>query len=171
MPIPGMSIVCCKLDRQGPVRRQRAFWAAAGRAQRRPGSMGTAQRQGPAAAMAIWLLALGGTLGSARAEPLAVEVHNASEPVLCAEKDNVTLNLTSSAVRTFRISAVHPTYLGALQRDSYEADWTACTAPSDPRAGPLQPPKRKTLYEDIEMWVVGLTFHDFWRPAAASVHI
>ena len=133
--------------------------------------MGTVQRQGLAAAIAVWLLLLGVPLGSARAEPLAVEVHNASEPVLCAEKDNVTLNLTSSAVRTFRISAVHPTYLGALQRDSYEADWTACTAPGDPRAGPLQPPKRKTLYEDIEMWVVGLTFHDFWRPTGTSVRI
>ena len=76
-----------------------------------------------------------------------------------------------SAVRTFRISAVHPTYMGTLQRDSFEADWTACTAAGDPRAGPLQPPKRKTLYEDIELWVVGLTFDDFWRPTAATVHI
>jgi hypothetical protein len=105
------------------------------------------------------------------AEPLAVEVVNASEPLLCAEKDNVTLNLTSSAVRSFRITALHPTYLGTLQRDSFEADWTACTAPTDPRAGPLRPPTRKTLYEDIELWVVGLTFQDFWRPASATVHI
>jgi hypothetical protein len=121
--------------------------------------------------MVLWPLLLAGLLGSARAEPVAVEVHNASEPVLCAEKDNVTLNLTSSAVRSFRISAVHPAYMAALQRDSYEADWTACTAPGDPRAGPLQPPSRKTLYEDVEMWLVGLTFHDFWRPAAATVRI
>jgi hypothetical protein len=133
--------------------------------------MGTAQRQGRATAIAAWLLLFGVPLGTARAEPLAVEVYNASEPVLCAERDNVTLNLTSGAVRTFRISAVHPTYMGALQRDSTEADWTACTAPGDPRAGPLQPPKRKTLYEDVEMWVVGLTFHDFWRPTGATVHI
>jgi hypothetical protein len=121
--------------------------------------------------MALWLFLLAVPLASARAEPVAVEVHNASEPVLCAEKDNVTLNLTSSAVRSFRISAVHPAYMAALQRDSYEADWTACTAPGDPRAGPLQPPSRKTLYEDVEMWLVGLTFHDFWRPAAATVRI
>src|SRR5262245_4832870 len=149
MPIPETFIVCCKVDHQGPVRRR---WA-------------------PAAAIAVMLLLLWAPLASARAEPLAVEVRNASEPVLCAEKDNVTLNLTSSAVRTFRISAVHPTYMGTLQRDSFEADWTACTAPGDPRAGPLRPPKRQTLYEDIEMWVVGLTFHDFWRPSAASVRI
>jgi hypothetical protein len=164
-----MSIVCCKLDRQCPDRQLLA--PAAGRAQRRRGRAAATPRQAWAAATAFVLFQFGLSLGLARAEPLAVQVHNASEPVLCAEKDNVTLHLTSSAVRSFRISAVHPTYLGGLQRDSYEADWTACTAPGDPRAGPLQPPKRKTLYEDIEMWVVGLTFHDFWRPSAASVRI
>ena len=36
---------------------------------------------------------------TAVAEPIAVEVTNASEPVLCAEKDNVTLNLASKDVR------------------------------------------------------------------------
>ncbi len=60
--------------------------------------------------------------------PLAVEVTNASEPVLCAEKDNVTLNLASKDVRRFRIEAAHPAYIGTIQRDSFEADWTGCTA-------------------------------------------
>jgi hypothetical protein len=106
------------------------------------------------------------------AEPLAVEVTNASEPVLCAEKDNVTLNLASKDVRGFRIEAAHPSYIGTLQRDSFEADWTGCTATSDPKSGARQqPPKRTTLYEDIELWVVGLTFADFWRPATATVRI
>ena len=68
-------------------------------------------------------------------EPLAVEVSNASEPVLCAEKDNVTLNLASKDVRRFRIEAAHPAYIGTIQRDSFEADWTGCTAPSDPTGG------------------------------------
>ncbi len=105
------------------------------------------------------------------AEPLAVDVTNASEPVLCAEKDNVTLNLTSKDVRRFRIEAAHPAYIGTLQRDSFEADWTGCTAKGDPTPGPPQPPKRKTIYEDIDMWVVGLTFPTFWRPATATVRI
>ena len=65
------------------------------------------------------------------AEPLAVEVSNASEPVLCAEKDNVTLNLAAKDVRRFRIEAAHPSYIGTIQRDSFEADWTGCTAPGD----------------------------------------
>ena len=105
------------------------------------------------------------------AEPAAVEVTNASEPVLCAEKDNVTLNLASPIVRAFRIEAAHPAYIGTLQRDSFEADWTGCTAAGDPKPGPSQPPKRTTIYEDIEMWVVGLTFPTFWRPATASVRV
>jgi hypothetical protein len=103
--------------------------------------------------------------------PLAVEVTNASEPVLCAEKDNVTINLQSNAVRRLRIEAAHPAYIGSLVRDSFDADWTGCTAPGDPKAGAPAPPKRTTIYEDIELWVVGLTFADFWRPATATVRI
>jgi hypothetical protein len=104
-------------------------------------------------------------------EPIAVEVTNASEAVLCAEKDNVTLNLVSKDVRAFRIEAAHPAYIGTLQRDSFEADWTGCTARGDPTPGPPQPPKRTTLYEQIDFWVVGLTFPTFWRPATAAVRI
>jgi hypothetical protein len=98
-------------------------------------------------------------------------VTNASEPVLCAEKDNVTINLASRDVRRFRIEAAHPAYIGTIQRDSFEADWTGCTAPGDPTPAPQQPPKRATLYEEIELWVVGLTFPSFWRPATATVRI
>jgi hypothetical protein len=105
------------------------------------------------------------------AAALAVEVTNASEPVLCAEKDNVTLDFASKDVRRFRIEAAHPAYIGTLQRDSFEADWTACDMKGDPAHAPPTPPRRVTLYEDIEMWVVGLTFPTFWRPATATVRI
>ena len=119
--------------------------------------------------LAVWL-ALGGAYAQSPA-PLAVEVANASEPVLCAEKDNVTLNLTSSAVRQFRVEAAHPSYMGTIQRDGFDADWTGCTAPDDPKAGATSPPKRTTLYEQIDFWVDGLTFSDFWRPAKTTVRI
>jgi hypothetical protein len=104
-------------------------------------------------------------------DTLAVEVTNASEPVLCAEKDNVTINLQSKDVRRFRIEAAHPSYIGTIQRDSFEADWTGCTAQGDPTPGTPQPPKRTTLYEQIDYWVVGLTFPSFWRPSTATVRI
>jgi hypothetical protein len=106
---------------------------------------------------------------------LAVEVMGASEPVLCAEKDNVTVNLASKEVRRFTIEAVHPAYIGAMQRDSFEADWTGCTAPGDPRPEPTtaapQPPRRITLYEEYDLWVVGQIYPAFWRPATATVRI
>ncbi|MFX4493760.1 hypothetical protein ABTA45_19900, partial [Acinetobacter baumannii] len=38
-------------------------------------------------------------LAQQKPEPIAVEVSNTSEPVLCAEKDNVTLNFASPEVR------------------------------------------------------------------------
>jgi hypothetical protein len=124
--------------------------------------------------MALAILATFFLISTAAAqsrEPIAVEVTNASEPVLCAEKDNVTLNLASPQVRAFRIEAAHPAYIGTLQRDSFEADWTGCTAPGDPAAGKPEPPRRMTLHEEIDFWIVGLTFQNFWRPATATVRI
>lgn len=111
---------------------------------------------------------------AASLDGLAVEVINKSEPVLCAEKDNVTLDLVSNAVKSFRIEAAHPAYINTIQRDSFEADWTACDMKSDPAfAPPSAPtaPKRVTIYEEIEFWVVGLTFPTFWRPATATFRV
>ena len=111
---------------------------------------------------------------AAHAQPaneIAVEVTNATEPVLCAEKDNVTVNLASKEVRRFSIEAVHPAYMGTLQRDSFEADWTGCTAAGDPRPQVAELPKRTTLYEEYDLWVVGQTYPAFWRPAATTVRV
>ena len=120
-----------------------------------------------ATAIAAWLLLFGSATRYRAAPSLSPwRCTNASEPVLCAERDNVTVNLTSGDVRTFRIEAAHPAYIGTLQRDSFEADWTGCTAPGDPDARvrrSRQSARRST--RTIELWVVGLTFHDFWRPA------
>jgi hypothetical protein len=102
---------------------------------------------------------------------IAVEVTSASEPVLCAEKDNVTVNLASKDVRRFRIEATHPTYIGTIQRDSFEPDWSGCTAPGDPSPEVRDLPKRTTLYEEYDLWVVGQTYPVFWRPATATVRI
>jgi len=130
---------------------------------------GRGVRASLAAAMLAILTLSGAT--STIAQTLAVDVTNASEPVLCAEKDNVTINLTSRDVRSFRIEAAHPAYIGTLQRDSFEADWTGCTAPGDPTPGTPQPPRRTTLYEQIDFWVVGLTLPTFWRPSTTTVRI
>ena len=59
---------------------------------------------------------------------LAVEVTNQSEPVLCAEKDNVAIAFQSSQVKSFRIEAAHPPYIGTIQRDSFDRDPAAFVA-------------------------------------------
>jgi hypothetical protein len=60
-----------------------------------------------------------------------------------------------------------------MQRDSFEADWTGCTAPGDPRPDPTatEPPRRMTLHEEYDLWVVGQIYPSFWRPATATVRI
>ena len=117
--------------------------------------------------------ALAEPANAAPPEPLAVEVTNASEPVLCAEKDNVTINLASRDVRRLRIEAAHPAYIGFLQRDSFEADWTGCNTAGDPaqrrprrsrRAAP-----RSTRTSSCGWWAS--RFPTFWRPATATVRI
>jgi hypothetical protein len=132
----------------------------------------------PARFLALGLLCLAGAavgalpVRAASLDGLAVGVTNRSEPVLCAEKDNVSIALAAPNVRSFRVEAAHPVYVSMLQRDNYEADWTACDFSGDAAAAAAPvPPRRQTLYEDIELWVIGYTFPAFWRPATASVRI
>jgi hypothetical protein len=98
-------------------------------------------------------------------------VANRSEPVLCAEKDNIAVSFSSQTVRSFRIEAAHPAYLGGIQRDSFEADWTACDMSADPVHRAPVPPRRITLYEELGFWLVGHTQATYWRPATATVRV
>jgi hypothetical protein len=105
------------------------------------------------------------------ASDVAVEVKNESEPVLCAEKDNVTIKAISPEVRRFQIEAAHPAYIAGLVKDNWEADWTACDMTGDPVFAAPVPPRRITFYESIEYWLVGYTFPTFWRPADATFRV
>jgi hypothetical protein len=96
------------------------------------------------------------------AETLAVDVANASEPVLCAEKDNVTLTFASPQVRRLRLEAAHPVYVGGIRADRWEPNWTDCHDIS--AASSAAPPARKvTFYEDVETWLTGYAYTNFWR--------
>lgn len=110
-----------------------------------------------------FLLALAFPL-TALAEPLAVDVSNASEPVLCAEKDNVTVAFTSPEMRRFRVEAVHPAYIGTLREDRFAPDFTACPKDLSRETTEVKPPRRVTFYEDVETWLTGYAFANFWRP-------
>jgi hypothetical protein len=108
---------------------------------------------------------------AASLDAIPVTVTNESEPVLCAEKDNITIKVANPEVRRFRIEAAHPPYIGGLVRDNWEADWTACDMTGDPSFAPPRPPTRITFYESIEYWLVGYTFPTFWRPATTTFRV
>ena len=74
---------------------------------------------GTAAAL-IGLALLTGAATAASLDGLAVDVKNESEPVLCAEKDNVALSMANPDVRSFRIEAAHPVYLSSDGRNNWE---------------------------------------------------
>lgn len=107
---------------------------------------------------------------AASLDMLGVKVENLSEPVLCAEKDNVTLTFASPEVKQFRIEAAHPAYINALQSDSFQPDWTACEFAEEALSQP-PPPRKVTLYEGIDVWITGYTFPNFWRDRKVPVRV
>jgi hypothetical protein len=119
----------------------------------------------------LFTASLAGAARAASLDGLAVDVKNESEPVLCAEKDNVAISFANKDVRAFRIEAAHPVYLSSAMRNNLEADWTACDMSADPNYKPAAEPRKITLYEDPSVWVIGYTFPTFWRPATAKVRI
>lgn len=114
-------------------------------------------------------LLFAGAAHAASLDGLPVEITNTSEPVLCAEKDNVTLNLMNPAVRAFRIEAAHPAYIGSLAVDRFAPDWTACPMKEEALAQPM--PQRITLYETVEWQVVGYREQGFWRASDTTVTV
>jgi hypothetical protein len=119
------------------------------------------------AALAFLLLA---PARAASIDGLAVDVANLSEPVLCAEKDNVTLTFASPEARRFQIKAVHPSYMGGLNQDSWHPDFTACGDLTE-ASTKTAPPVKETLYETMDLWVVGFRFANFWRPNQIPLRI
>ena len=104
------------------------------------------------------------------ADDLAVDVQNASEPTLCAEKDNVYLKLTSPELRNFKIEAVHPNYIGTIAVDRAAFDLHNCP---DLAAAPFisEKPRRITIFETPELQLIGHTIPNFWRKTIVPVRV
>ena len=102
-------------------------------------------------------------------DSLAVDVVNASEPTLCAEKDNVYLKLVSPQAKSFRVEAVHPAYMGAIVVDRWAPDFRNCDMSADPTHKFAA--RRVTLYETDEWQLVGHVFPSFWRPNQVPVKV
>jgi hypothetical protein len=126
------------------------------------------------------LLAIGavGTVGLAfglasevSAEGLLVTLRNRSEPTVCAEKDNVTLELVSPEVRRFSVEAVHPAYIGMLDVDRWLPDLANCQTVVSTAPEYSFHPARTTIYETVEWQLVGYTFAKFWRPSLVPFRV
>ena len=104
------------------------------------------------------------------ADDLAVDVQNASEPTLCAEKDNVYLKLASADVRRFKIESVHPAYVGTIVVDRSAFDLHNCP---DLAAAPIitEKPRRITIFENQEWQLIGHTIPNFWRKTIVPVRV
>jgi hypothetical protein len=104
------------------------------------------------------------------ADELAVDIVNASEPILCAEKDNIYLKLISPEVRRFTIHAVHPNYIGTIAIDRSAFDLNNCP---DLAAAPTitEQPRRVTIFETPDLQLVGLTIPNFWRKTIVPVRV
>ena len=114
------------------------------------------------------LLAL--TIAARAADGLSVDVVNASTPTRCAEEDNVYLKLQSAEARHFAIEAVHPAYASTIRTDRWAPDFSNCGDMSKAPAFKFQP-RRVTLYETPDWWLVGYTFDSFWRPNQVPVRV
>ena len=104
-----------------------------------------------------------------RAADISVAVQGRSEPEVCAEKDNVRIDIASPLVRRFQIAAVHPSFIGMIGRDRYQPDYTSCAmkAGEEFAAGT----QRVTFFETPRFWLVGYRLPDFWRPADVAVRV
>jgi hypothetical protein len=120
--------------------------------------------------LALGFLGMASIASAATLDGLAVDVTNTSEPVLCAEKDNIAINFASPEVRHFSIEAVHPAYMGTLRQDRWEPDWTACEDISE-ETSTKPHPTMTILFEDDNLRIIGLSFTEFWRPSDVTVTI
>lgn len=121
-------------------------------------------------AAALLLLLLAGWIwGPAAASPVAVEFVNASRATRCTEEDNIYVKLVANGIASFRISAEHPPYIGAIRKDSTAPDFTACDMSHDPRF--RFKPRRLVLHQDADIRLVGHSFATFWRPELVDFQV
>ena len=105
-----------------------------------------------------------------RADELAVEARNLSTPEFCAERDNVQIDFASPQVRSFRLQATHPAYIGMIVSDRYAPDFSSCSFRTDTQTF-ADGGKRITLFETPTLQLVGYQLKDFWRPAQTTVRV
>ncbi len=119
--------------------------------------------------MALALPAAAQPSAQQESEELQVRVENNSVPELCAEKDNIELDLVSPRLRRLQIQAVHPSYINTISSDRFAPDWSSCDLSYDPKFFPQA--RRHTFWETPEFWLTGYTFPSFWRQNDVPVRV
>jgi hypothetical protein len=112
------------------------------------------------------------TMGAhnAKAASETVKVDNQTLPEVCAERDNIDIRFSNPAVRSFRIQAVHPSYISMLREDTALPDFAECDMSKDP-VFTSGKPRQITIYETPELSIVGQVYASFWRPANVPVKV
>lgn len=100
--------------------------------------------------------------GEARAER-EVTLRSVGYQTLCAEFDNVLVELAAPGVTGFTITATHPAYFAGLAQDDLDPDWTNCVFPPNADAH-FDGPFSATLYEDDRIVLRGHRYGRYWRP-------
>lgn len=107
--------------------------------------------------------------------PLAAEtarVENVTYATRCAEEDNVFITLSARNLASFRVEALHPSYIGQVVKDSYDPDFTDCHfGPTPPPEGPFFTPRQFVMWENAEWVMVGNTDRHFWRKKNVPVRV
>lgn len=107
--------------------------------------------------------------GPAFADPIAVKLSNKSHQTLCAEDDNVQLDV-SGAARRFTLEAKPPAAIGTIVIDSTAPDFTDCITKDEPPQ-PGSERLRVILHEDEQSILVGYRVTGFWRRAEVPLRV
>lgn len=114
---------------------------------------------------ALALLAAAG----ARAES-EVALRSVGYETLCAEFDNLLIELSAPDVAGFTMTTTHPAYLAGLAQDDMDPDWTNCVFPPNADAS-FDGPLSATLYEDDRILLRGHRYERYWRPEEVPFHV
>ena len=118
---------------------------------------------------AIVLAVLNATFGLTAADPVGVSVVNETVATLCAEEDNVYFAISGAGIRSFRVGAHHPAYIGTIVADSSAADYTNCDRSTEQFHE--FDTRRVTLYEDRSIWLIGYVYERYWRDKDVPVRV
>jgi hypothetical protein len=118
-----------------------------------------------------WLVLLWLVVAAAPAFAFDVRLENRSEPVACAEVDNVDFRFSAPSPLAFTIEATLPAYFQPEMEDHAAPVWDNCEGYDSGDPVFTSTPARLVLYEDDRWLLTGIRKPSFWRPAIVPVRV